>query len=178
MTVLLKSGRRVCNSRCHNAKNPPAKCRCICAGENHNFRHQREQRLEEVQQQLQDTQDQFGVNQPPVSIPAEGMIIGDWSSRRVHINAELLSPVPSQAIHNHSPDGFNWSYGGSGPSQLALAILLKFLPRSEAQEHYQHFKWDIIATLPDGNFSLPVAKVQEWIAAHRQVPMLLLEATA
>jgi Family of unknown function (DUF6166) len=26
-------------------------------------------------------------------------------------------------IANHSPDGFEWGYGGSGPAQLALAIL-------------------------------------------------------
>ena len=26
-------------------------------------------------------------------------------------------------IRNHSPDGFEWGYGGSGPAQLALAIL-------------------------------------------------------
>lgn len=28
-----------------------------------------------------------------------------------------------QEIRNHSPDGFNWGYAGSGPAQLALAIL-------------------------------------------------------
>lgn len=31
-------------------------------------------------------------------------------------------------VRNHSPDGFNWGYGGSGPSQLALAILIDHLP--------------------------------------------------
>ena len=30
-------------------------------------------------------------------------------------------------IRNHSPSGFNWGYGGSGPAQLALAILADFL---------------------------------------------------
>ena len=28
---------------------------------------------------------------------------------------------------NHSPTGFEWGYGGSGPSQLAFCILLQFL---------------------------------------------------
>lgn len=36
-----------------------------------------------------------------------------------------LKPEASQKIINHSPDGFQWGYSGSGPSQLALAILLK-----------------------------------------------------
>ena len=34
-----------------------------------------------------------------------------------------LSPSRSQDLYNHSPTGFNWGYGGSGPSQLALARL-------------------------------------------------------
>jgi len=35
-----------------------------------------------------------------------------------------LDPRPSLQFWKHSPDGFEWSYGGSGPAQLALAILL------------------------------------------------------
>jgi len=35
-----------------------------------------------------------------------------------------LDPRPSLQLRKHSPDGFEWSYGGSGPAQLALAILL------------------------------------------------------
>lgn len=35
-----------------------------------------------------------------------------------------ISPDQSLRFRNHSPDGFEWSYGGSGPAQLALAILL------------------------------------------------------
>ncbi len=36
-----------------------------------------------------------------------------------------LSPQRSLNVVNHSPDGFSWGYGGSGPHQLALAILLE-----------------------------------------------------
>lgn len=36
-----------------------------------------------------------------------------------------ISPDRSQKVYNHSPDVFEWGYGGSGPSQLALAILLE-----------------------------------------------------
>ena len=36
----------------------------------------------------------------------------------------VLSAAPSQKLINHSPNGFNWEYGGSGPSQLALGLLL------------------------------------------------------
>lgn len=40
-----------------------------------------------------------------------------------------LDPRRSQKLWNHSPDGFEWGYGGSGPAQLALAILLDALGR-------------------------------------------------
>lgn len=43
----------------------------------------------------------------------------------VYLDGEYLSPKQSRKIYNHSPDGFNWGYGGSGPAQLALAVLLK-----------------------------------------------------
>ena len=35
---------------------------------------------------------------------------------------------------NHSPDGFNWGYGGSGPAQLAYALLRFFAEREFANE--------------------------------------------
>jgi hypothetical protein len=34
---------------------------------------------------------------------------------------------PRNDIVNHSPDGFEWGYGGSGPAQLAFAILADYL---------------------------------------------------
>ena len=49
---------------------------------------------------------------------------------------------------NHSPDGFAWGYGGSGPTQLALAILANCTNDKTALEWYQPFKWRVIAKLP------------------------------
>jgi hypothetical protein len=95
------------------------------------------------------------------------MITGDWKTRYVHINGEYLDPKASQAVYNHSPDGFNWGYGGSGPAQLALAILLKFESNTAALSHYQLFKWDIIAKLPEADFELPMDTVRQWIMEHK-----------
>jgi hypothetical protein len=72
--------------------------------------------------------------------------------RQVWLDGKLLDPRPSQKYHNHSPDGFNWGYGGSGPSQLALAVLLAVTGNPG---HYQEFKWRIIAALPiDEDFDI------------------------
>ncbi|KKL15037.1 hypothetical protein LCGC14_2509650 [marine sediment metagenome] len=58
-----------------------------------------------------------------------------------------LSPEPSQKLRLHSPDGFQWGYGGSGPAQLALALLLDATSKPEkALSYYQQFKWDKVAS--------------------------------
>src|SRR6516165_8748734 len=47
---------------------------------------------------------------------------------------------------NHSPSGFEWGYGGSGPAQLALAILANCLhDDGAALVFHQDFKWAFIA---------------------------------
>lgn len=86
---------------------------------------------------------------------------GDYVTREVHIIKEgklkFLSPARSQKIRNHSPDGFNWGYGGSGPAQLALAICLHyFLDESKSLEVYQDFKFKVIAALPQSDFSVTI----------------------
>ena len=95
-----------------------------------------------------------------------GLIIGDFLTREVYINGQFLTPVRSQKIHNHSPNGFSWGYGGSGPAQLALAILLELTNGETAIELYQEFKWDMVATLPQDDFELPIEKVTQWLCAH------------
>ena len=88
------------------------------------------------------------------SLPEDLLIDGDIETREVHIDGKLLRPDKSQKIHNHSPDGFNWGYGGSGPAQLALAILLKYLPVDDAMDYYQAFKFSVVATWPQSDFEI------------------------
>lgn len=67
----------------------------------------------------------------------------------VLVNGLSLDPRPSQKLYNHSPDGFEWGYGGSGPSQLALAILLDYTQdKNMALGYYQQFKDFFVAALP------------------------------
>lgn len=80
---------------------------------------------------------------------------GNSTTRRVWLNGKELFPERSQAVHNHSPDGFNWGYGGSGPAQLALAICLELWPITDdvswnSKFNYQQFKFKYIAALPVG----------------------------
>ena len=90
-------------------------------------------------------------------------IRGIKTTRQVFVDGEELSPVRSQQVMNHSPDGFNWGYGGSGPAQLALAILLHTgMHQETALALYQEFKWDVIAKLPYSDFEIDI-DFDEWL---------------
>lgn len=80
---------------------------------------------------------------------------GIWGTREVWLNGKKLSPAKSQKVWNHSPDGFNWGYGGSGPAQLALAICIELFG-IKGDFNYQNFKWDHIATLPQSDFDVEI----------------------
>ena len=95
------------------------------------------------------------------------MIIGNGKTREVFINGTRLWPTRSQDIINHSPDGFNWGYEGSGPAQLALAILIKFSKKQVAIDNYQQYKRDVIAYFTQGeDFELDEIEVMEWLTNH------------
>jgi hypothetical protein len=80
---------------------------------------------------------------------------GELASRRVWLDGKELFPGPSQKLINHSPDGFNWGYGGSGPAQLAFAVCLKILGNEDqARMAYQDFKFGVIAKLPQDSFEV------------------------
>jgi len=79
------------------------------------------------------------------------IVKGIWETKRVFINNKELSPEPSQAVINHSPDGFNWGYHGSGPAQLAAALALEILGDIEG---YQNILTYIISRLPQKNFKI------------------------
>lgn len=90
-------------------------------------------------------------------------IWGYASGRNVALFGQMLDKEKSKAVANHSPEGFNWGYMGSGPSQLALAILLEILPQEEAVDYYGVFKQTIIAHLPEGSFNVRV-NFDKWYA--------------
>ena len=84
-------------------------------------------------------------------------------------------PLPLRLdLFNHSPDGFNWGYGGSGPAQLALAILHdaiahanKEMPCTAADMAvglHQLFKEEEIATIdPANDWSMSRDYVIDWV---------------
>lgn len=102
------------------------------------------------------------------------VVVTYWRDR------ELLGFVPLKHHVLHSPTGFNWGYGGSGPADLALAILLDFLQEDPAPERlrrglspawqvHQPFKWVFVAKFPDAGWALPEHFIAAWLAQVEQV---------
>jgi len=66
-------------------------------------------------------------------------------------------------LANHSPSGFAWNYHGSGPAQLALAMLAYTGSDEWALDHYQEFKREVVALLKPGAWRLEFNFVRRWI---------------
>jgi len=78
---------------------------------------------------------------------------------------------PRFDLRRHSPSGFAWNYHGSGPAQLALALLADASENDElAQRFYQDFKSEIIARLPPGDWEMEADAIRQWIDKARQRP--------
>ena len=63
--------------------------------------------------------------------------------------------APRFDLRTHSPDGFEWGYGGSGPAQLALALAADLLGDDEAALGvYQWLKFRVVARLAAEGWTL------------------------
>jgi hypothetical protein len=89
----------------------------------------------------------------------------------VIVNGRRLNPRLD--LFNHSPTGFEWGYCGSGPAQLALAILADHLGDDEqALNLHQRFKWAVIAELPRRRWTLTGEDIDQVLAAIRDQEMV------
>jgi hypothetical protein len=82
----------------------------------------------------------------------------------VTVNGQPLNPRFD--LWNHSPTGFEWGYGGSGPAQLALAILADALDNDAAAcRWHQEFKFTVVAGLPEQSWSLTDNEIRRTVQA-------------
>ena len=95
-----------------------------------------------------------------------------YHGRRTHggviVTVNGVSLDPRWDLYNHSPDGFGWGYGGSGPAQLALAILADHLcDDNEALALYQSFKWSVVVKLPKRGWKMSSRDIDQALQAIR-----------
>lgn len=61
----------------------------------------------------------------------------------------------------HSPTGMNWGYGGSGPADLALSLLVECIGLEYAERLYQDFKWEFVAQWKD-DWTITDEEIHSW----------------
>lgn len=70
--------------------------------------------------------------------------------------------------HKHSPSGFNWGYGGSGPAELARHLIWHATGRRallERPDLYQDFKREVVTEL-GSSWLLSGDMIRRWVAEH------------
>jgi hypothetical protein len=119
-------------------------------------------------------------NEPRRDMGGDGASITDqptarYVGRRTSDGAQVVretatgqtTPLPMRHdIRNHSPSGPEWGYGGSGPAQLALAILADAVGPERAEAIYQDFKFKVIAGLDGDEWTITREDLLSWLAEH------------
>jgi len=70
--------------------------------------------------------------------------------------------VPCRITY-HSPTGFEWGYGGSGPADFALNILSIFVGQEVAERYHQDFKKEFVVMLPKEGGIIFKEAILNWI---------------
>lgn len=143
-------------ARCARGKSKKSSCRCECGGINHGVSTCGVS-MSKSKHDITDTR----IFSKPLTYhfkpkyPEEDLVF-----ERMHGN--VFTNV-DRVLTYHSPDGFEWGYGGSGPADLALNCLARFIPTQDAWNLHQEFKWKFIATLPEEGGVIKSKEVICWI---------------
>lgn len=92
----------------------------------------------------------------------KGKLKGEGAGGQMITVQENERVYPLRHIVRHSPDGFNWGYGGSGPADTALSILADCVGIDRANQLYQAFKWDFVAGWGP-EWSITEEEIKEWV---------------
>ena len=85
------------------------------------------------------------------------------TAMKTHTASGVRSNVQRQ-IYKHSPTGYNFGYGGSGPADFALNLCLMLVHSDDAYHYYQSFKFQFVA-VGDSNaerLEIPRTEAEEW----------------
>lgn len=142
--------------KCANARTP--KCTCRCGGANHGAR-----------MRDYEPDESFPLSDPrifdgPLDMtfrklaPGAEFDVRLWRDR----DGNALANIPQSLVY-HSPTGFEWSYAGSGPADLALNILHLVVRPPEAWKMHQDFKCEFLVNMPKAGGTIKMRDVKGWI---------------
>jgi hypothetical protein len=102
---------------------------------------------------------------------AERQIKGDPPALERKVRAHRL-----QHEVRHSPDGFEWGYSGSGPSDLARSLLFDHMVYETdvlagssgriVEDNYMAFRDAIVAKLPKDGWAIATSQIESWLEVH------------
>ena len=106
------------------------------------------------------------------------------AAERTHGLVVTVNGRPLRHVVRHSPTGFEWGYGGSGPADLALSILADYLGERQAVRRfirpmgwmtesepltcrlYQQFKWHFVSRFDHQSWRLTGAEIAAWLRSQ------------
>jgi len=71
----------------------------------------------------------------------------------------------------HSPTGFCWGYGGSGPADLARSILWDYLGAEPSASLYHDFKFEFV-TKWGAEWTITENEIEKWIRSRPEKDIL------
>ena len=115
------------------------------------------------------------------------MLIREGAQKRRSYGPHLLEDIVCKRDENRraivigvnqdwvlrSPTGFEWGYGGAGPSDLALNILLTATgDRKFAFRHHERFRNETVGRIPEAGGELRASEVLNWVSRFRDLDQI------
>jgi Family of unknown function (DUF6166) len=99
---------------------------------------------------------------------------GEELSGKLVVTADREPLNPRLDLLNKSPQGFEWGYNGSGPAQLAFAILMHEIKvESFATILFQDFKSACIAPLNRDYWTITTEQIDEFMGERSAVKIVV-----
>jgi hypothetical protein len=99
----------------------------------------------------------------PVLVGVPPLVEAGLICRRLE-DGRAACNVP-QLVVRHSPTGFEWGYGGSGPADLALNVLTILAPE-RADELHQEFKRAFLEAMPAAGGHVTLPEIRAWLQRY------------
>ena len=110
------------------------------------------------------TQDRVSVPvRPEYDVVDGGPSSGEAEDVVLWRTAEGVARASVPHAARHSQTGIEWGYGGSGPADLALSVLLALADERAADALYHRFTREVVAAVPERGGVLRAADVRAWV---------------
>jgi DNA-binding transcriptional regulator YiaG len=72
------------------------------------------------------------------------------------------------SLFNHSRDGFDWGYMGSGPLQLSFCILYEVAGEEIAKRYKTEYAKEVISKITSKDWNIEAKDVKSWVGQQKE----------